>query len=447
MAVKFSPQINKYFIYNIYIYISNSNKIGIIYSKDSKSNYDQLKQITTYLPINLLPEEFGDSITEELPTLINKLESSVSELYNKGVRRFLLGGPSSVFVPWILGKYLTTNENIFCDKKERWVDCKFFFPNNSLAYKGNTLNIFLIARNIYRFIDLTSGGDVPDIIDALKTQVFVDIPLPKVVFEIIQVGDNASENSIKNLDLAFKGLDIVPVKIPVKIISDPDPIKQEKFGGLAVFIDGSEKILNDWIKILNTSNESVGLSIAVNGGLADSFTNTILNTNLDLLNVTTGEPVNATLYQIFEDITKPTSIFGGDPSVLSTRDKRNKNLGTNYTYYKLVSGQEIPPLPVDQYNNIYNAIDIFNPILTKVNGNLPGDTDPVLLANIESIEYILAEYKGELDIFNGAQDNRFRFDLLTQRSRISALVEYSYYPANSFDKISSGLRLNKNLIP
>ena len=427
--------------------MSNLCKIGFIYSKDSKYCYDQIRQITTYLPIDLLSKEFGDILTEELPTLINKLENSVSELYKKGVRRFLLSGTSNIFVPWVLGKYLTTNENIFCDKKERWVDCKFFFPNNSLEYKGNEFNLFLIARNIYRFSDINSGEDIINIIAALKTEVFVNIPLPKVVFEIIQVEDNASEYTDKILNLAFEGLDIVPVKIPVKIISDPDPIKQEKFGGLAVFINGSEKILNDWIKILNTSNESVGLSIAISGDFQDAFTNTILNTNLDLLNVTTGEPVNATLYQIFEDITKPTSIFGGDPSVLSTRNNRNKILTTNYIYIKLVSGQEIPPLPVDQYNNIYNAIDIFNPILTKVNGNLPGDTDPVLLANIESIEYILAEYKGELDIFNGAQDNRFRFDLLTQRSRISALVEYSYYPANSFDKISSGLRLNKNLIP
>lgn len=431
-----------------------SYKIGFIYTENTKINYEKLRQINTYLPVDLIPKEFGSTLIDELPTLINKLEESVRELYNQGIRKFLLNGSSSIFINWALGKFLQTNENIYCDKIERWVDCQFFIPNNSMSYEGNTLNIFLIVRNLYRFSDITSGQSVEDIILCLNTEIFKDISLPNKIFEIIQVGDNASGNSINNLNEALVALDIVSVKIPVKLVTDPDPIKQEKFGGLFEFINGSEHILNDWISILNTSNETVGLSIAVNGGLTDAFTNTFLNTNLNLLNLDTGLPVNATLYEICQDITNSSSIFGGNPTVLNTRNIRNKLIGTNYTYFYTNNATEtnpdVPPLAIAQFNNTFNPLPIFNPILSKVSGELPGKESneaSITSAQIEMLEYILADLNVELDVFNGVSDNRFRFDLTTGRSRISALLAYSYLPANTFNTILSGIRLNKDDSP
>lgn len=370
-----------------------------------------------------------------------------------GINRFIFLMTSTIIVNWSLGIGLLENEGIYCDKIERWSNCKFFCQNNTLFYKENTSNILLIVSNLYRMYDVESGQEIDDFIKIIVNEIYKNIPLPKKIYSIVQVGDNASESLSKKLNNTCKSLGISIVEIPVRVITDPDPIKQEIYGGLFEFIDESSGLLNSWIKDLNTTNETTGISVIVTGSEGDAFTNTMLNTNLNLNNLDSGLPVNATLYQILEDTTLPVSFFGGNPLYLNSRNIRNKFLGTNYIYSELnvsVSAPKpkIPTLPIDQYNTIYSTKTVFNPILTKVNGYLPDSINYNLtLAIIETIEYILAESIGEINAFNGAQDNRFRFDLLTQRSRVSALLEYLYYPANSFDPVSNGLRTNKNSLP
>lgn len=434
--------------------------IGFLLPSDQPSydaNYTNLRQVNSYLPVTLVKSVYGSLTEDDKATLINGIENSVRELYDTGVRHFLLNASSSILVPWILGQLLLTNENIVCDKIERWSDCKFFLINNTMAYEGNTTNIFLVARNVYRFVDITSGGTSADAETCLKTIVFNSSGTynqPTKIFEIVEVSDNASVNSINILNGALNALGIPYVTIPVQFTVDTNPINEAKYGGIYEFVDGSEALLNEYISILNTTEEYVGLSIAVNGGLNDAFTNTFLNTNLNLNNLDTPTAtVNATLFDICQDITNTTtSIFGGNSTYLSSRDNRNRLIGTNYSYNFTsnadLSNPDVPVLPIAQWSNILNATVVFNPILSKVQGALPGrNFSTVTLAQIEIIEWILASLNGTLDVFNGAQDNRFRFDLETQRSRINALLAYYYTPADTFEAVQSDLAFNKDNSP
>ena len=157
-----------------------------------------------------------------------------------------------------------------------------------------------------------------------KTNIFKDISLPEKVFYIYELGDNASEISLQKTINVSKILNFQVVKIPVKISVDPDPIRQAIFGGIAEFIGNSDQLLNDYINILNTTTNTTGIGFAVNGALNDTMTNTILSTKFSLLNLDTGLPVLTTLFEIFTDITLNTSIFGGNPLLLPSRNSRNR---------------------------------------------------------------------------------------------------------------------------
>jgi hypothetical protein len=424
--------------------------IGFICDNTTLERYIRLRQINTYLPVEIVLFNLGDIISQPLFTTINQVEDAVRELNSKGINNFILNFSSNLIVNWALGIGLNKNEGIYCDKIERWANSTFFCQNNTLAYEGNNSNLLLVVSNLYRFTDVQSGKDNADVIDIFTKEIYVNVPLPKKIYNIIEAGDNASINLSNLLVEAGKTLGFEVVDIPVRLIQDPDPAKQAIFGGLYEFINGSEQILNSWISILNTTTETTGLSVAVNGNFNNAFTNTLLNTNLKLLNVDNGLQVNATLYEALNDTTQPISIYGGNPLVLSSRTIRNKFLASNYSYQPLSDTNVISltPLQIEQFRTFYNTRNIFNPILTKVAGFLPGDNGlNIPLVNIEIVEYIYSKAQGLINSFNGAQDNRFRFDLRTQRSRISALLAYFIIPANSFESIEKGLRPNKNFEP
>lgn len=425
--------------------------IGIITENQTFDEYLNLRQINSYFPVEIIFENIGDTLEQTLLESVNKIEEAVKRLHMKGVRNFIISQSSILIINWVLGEGIIGNEGIYCDKIERWQDSRFFCTYNSLSYEGNTSNLLLVVNNLYRFADVESGRQDSDIIEIFINELYKNLQLPQRIYNIIQVGDNASESTSKTLSEACKILNINFINIPVRLIQDPDPIKQDIFGGLYEFIDGSESILNLWVRTLNTTDETSALSVAVNGGFIDAFTNTLLNTNLNLLNIETNIPVNATLYQTLNDTVGNTSIYGGDQLFLSSRNLRNRFLTTNYSYREI---ETLPPkdknhpLDIAQYKPTFSTRTVFNPILTKVSGFLPGNDGTLRpLANIEIVEYILSTMAGTFDVFNGVQDNRFRFDLRTHKSRISALIEYFIIPANTFVDESKGLRLNKNFDP
>ena len=118
----------------------------------------------------------------------------------------------------------------------------------------------------------------------------------------------------------------------------------------------------------------------------------------------------------------------------------------NYTYGS-VNNITIPFLPITQYSGSLFSRNVWNPILDYL-GYLPpfgGIYSPLIF--IEIIGYIVAEYNNTLNVFSGLQDNRFRFDTLTQRSRISALLAYTITPPGTFNIVESNIKFNEDDIP
>lgn len=417
-------------------------KIGFITIKSNYSSYYNIRQVNTYLPVEIVHISVGDSLELTLNELVNNVENAVLEFNTQGINKIIFGLSSNIIINWALGIGLNNNEGYFCDKVERWASITFFCSDNSLAINGNTNDLLSIVSNLYRFADVLSGARTLDTENIYKTNIFKDISLPEKVFYIYELGDNASEISLQKTINVSKILNFQVVKIPVKISVDPDPIRQAIFGGIAEFIGNSAQLLNDYINILNTTTNTTGIVFAVNGALNDTMTNTILTTRFSLLNLDTGLLVLTTLFEIFTDITLNTSIFGGNPLLLPSRNSRNKFINSNYTYERVISNTDptftIPPLPINQYNDIYNPYLIYNPNILKVSGILPNFEYYGVSYALETIEYILA-VNSNISVFNGVSDNKFRFDLKNNRTRICALLIYYYTLANTFDLSNNGL--------
>lgn len=417
-------------------------KIGFITIKSNYSSYYNIRQANTYLPVEIVYLSAGDSLELTLNELVNNVENAVLQLNTQGINNIIFGLSSNIIINWALGIGLNNNEGYFCDKVERWENITFFCSDNSLAINGNTNDLLSIVSNLYRFADVLSGARTADTENIYKTNIFKDISLPEKVFYIYELGDNASEISLQKTIDVSKILNFQVVKIPVKISVDSDPIRQAIFGGIAEFIGNSDQLLNDYINILNTTKNTAGIGFAVNGALNDTMTNTILTTRFSLLNLDTGLPVLTTLFEIFTDITLNTSIFGGNPSLLPSRNSRNKFINSNYTWSRVISNTDptftIPPLPINQYSDIYNPYLIYNPNILKVSGILPNLEYYGVSYALETIEYILA-VNSNISVFNGVSDNKFRFDYKNNRTRICALLIYYYNLANTFDLSNNGL--------
>jgi hypothetical protein len=401
-------------------------KIGYIavssYLQGSVVTYNQIRQVNSFLPVEIILEKVDNTSGQTLSDLVNSFETAVKNLHDKNISYIILDSPSSIIVPWCLGKYLKENTDIHCDKVERWEHMKFFCRNNSLGYKGSPNNLLLIVRNLYRFIDLNSGRGIDDITSSLKTNAYSGLKLPSKIFTILETNDNAAMIENDKLKSACKSLGIDTIEIPVTYKYD-----DSLFNGVYEFndIETATKNLNDWIDIIN-KGESTGFSVAVNGFQDSAFSNTMISTKLKL-NPINGK-TNSTLYEALNN----------------TEGTNSRFLSNNYNYGRITDANNNQinfPLKIVQFSTKRGDYAVFNNLLTGMSGILPSeyfDLDPSTnyrpaLCTLEIIQYILADVNGTTDVFIGVQDNRFRFDKETGRSRVCALLSSTNLPANSFE--------------
>jgi hypothetical protein len=401
-------------------------KIGYVATatslQGSDVTYNKIRQVNNVLPVDIILEKVDNTSGQTITDLVNSFETAVTKLKNNDISYIILDAASSIIVPWCLGKYLKENTDILCDKVERWKHMKFFCLNNSLGYKGSLTNLLLIVRNLYRFVDVNSGASLDDITFSLKTNAYSGLKLPSKIFTVLETNDNAAMIENEQLKSACKSLGIDTVEIPVTYKYD-----DSAFNGIYEFnnIETATRNLNDWIDMIN-KGESTGFSAAVNGNLGDAFTNTIINTKLNLSPINGKQ--NSTLYEALNNTEGTNSRFlGNNYSYNRVDDANNKTLNT--------------PLKIVQYSTSSSWHAVFNNILTRISGILPSeffDTDPSTyyeraLCALEIIQYILADVNGTTDVFTGLQDNRFRFDKETGRSRVCALLQSTNTPANTFE--------------
>lgn len=419
--------------------MSNFQKLKIPFiTVTNNPNYDNIKQITTFYSVELIKIVIGDTQIQTTEQLVNNLENIVRDLRdNQGITKFLLDLSSNIIVSWALGDTLIYNNGYYCDKKERFEDCKFFCSDNSLSYNNSPFELLLIVRNLYRFADVTSGQSTADIVNTYNNILYPN-GIPDIQYVIYQLGDNASESSLTQIQNVGNILNIPTILIPFQVIIDPNPINQQIFGGLCVSINNSFDTLNEYVNDLNNTNKNVLINFIINGFYNNSLTNTILNYPILINSI----HIPTTMFEIFINI-----------SNIPTQNARNRFIGSNYNYSQInnillpISAQQIPPLPITQYSNNLDTRIIWNPILDRLGFLPPYGGSGSSIINIEIIAYIFNENNNSLRTFCGIQDNRFRFDQLTQRSRISALLVYYTVLANTFTIVESRLTINEDNVP